>query len=51
MADSSQSAASTPERLEIAQKLQEIFMPYAVRTRAAMVQRKGRFVHQCQKGG
>jgi hypothetical protein len=35
----------TSEQLKMLEKLREIFMPYAVSTRAAMVKRKGRFVH------
>jgi hypothetical protein len=38
-------AALTPERLKMLEKLREIFMPYYFRKRGAMVKRAGRFVH------
>jgi hypothetical protein len=43
--DSPGAKAFTPEQLELFRRLNEIFMPFANRTRTAMIERKGRFVH------
>jgi hypothetical protein len=43
--DSPSTKAFTPEQLELVRRLSEIFMPFANRTRTAMIERRGRFVH------
>src|ERR1700720_3351742 len=45
MTNSPSANALTPDQLDLARKLREIFMPFADRARKALIERNGRFVH------